>query len=215
MITELKRLLPGLSVNEKNGTILISYQHDQELGLRIKKIAGFYSLCVFERSERACVITAVDSNESIVAAVILASKFYWCSPNLKNAFINSWTAKRIYQYVERANEKKAAKVIAAHLSKTFYSIGSEDATRVSLILYDNAADVVFHKKLIADHISKANGYMLTYCYGRILKYISFLHKDLSTKLSCPPDLETVQDLYFEIWGFLPAQSLFNPPEIQT
>ena len=34
---------------------------------------------------------------------------------------------------------------------------------------------------------------------RIRKNILFYHKELSKKMKCPPSIETVQDLYMQIW----------------
>lgn len=201
MICELKRLLPGFSIYEYMDEVHIRLPNDQEMYVTIKRTNSYFLIVANERNNHFSII-ALNQNEAVVSAFFLVKKWYGIAPDLYRNYANSWTVRRIQKNVNLSNEQKAIKIISAHLDKSFYIIGSEDTSKISLLLYGDYSDVKFHQQFIANHTSLENGYMMLYCYGRIIRSIAYEYKNLSEIMKYPPSLEITQDLYMQIWKLI-------------
>ncbi len=201
MVGELKQLLPGFSISEYMDDVHIRLPGDPEMNVTIKRKNGTFLIIASERSNHFTIFVS-NQNEAVVSAFFLVEKWYGIAPDLYKNYADSWTVKRIQKNVNLSNMQKAIKIISAHLDKSFYIIGSEDTSRISMLLHGDYSDVKFHQQFIANHISLEHGYTLLYCYGRILKNISYYYKELSKKMRYPPSLGTVQDLYMQIWELI-------------
>lgn len=201
MIGELKRLLPGFSVSENTEKISVWLPGDQEMDVTIKRENGTFLIVASKRSHHFTVCVP-NQNEAVVSAVFLAKRWYGIAPDLYQNYTDSWTARRIRKQLSRSNEQKAIKITSSHLDKAFYIIGSEDASKISMLLYGDHSDVKFHQRFIANHTSLENGYLLLYCCGRMMRNIACEYKNFSKMMKCPPSLEITQDLYMQIWELI-------------
>ena len=178
MIGELKRLLPGFSISKSTDKISIWLPGDQEMDVTIKRKNSTFLIIASKRNHHFT-ISVSNQNEAIVGAFFLVKKWYSIAPDLYKNYANSWTVRRIQKNVSLSNEQKAIKIISSHHDKSFYIIGSEDTSKISILLHGDYSDVKFHQRFIANHTSLENGYMLLYCYGRIMRNIAYDYKNFS------------------------------------
>lgn len=198
MVSELKNLLSKnkYEISEgKSGEYIDIYNAGVgciEDKIRISKKYKSFLIYEIHRNEHKLIASVINSNEAVVCAAILVEM---CLGSWNTNHGWEWVIKRIRTYTAPLNNGKVVKIISAHLNKMFFSVGTQEPSKISLIFHDGVADLIFYGEYIVNSVSLCDGFVSLYKYGCALKAITNYYNQIKRRMEKPPSLNAVQKIY--------------------